>query len=154
MKIGIKYYLYFLPAVIIFFIASYLLKFSIEEFICFFTSISFAGLYCHPNRDEYFEERRSRFNFANFVMGVFHLFEDWLPDNTWGNIVLRHAPGFIFFFLVMLVSPSVQARIVYLLGVLAFELIFYLFVKNNSPQSHEHDCEIHGCSEHEENDHE
>ncbi len=154
MKIGIRYYLYFLPSLVIFFIASALLHFSTEEYICFFTAISFAGLYCHPNRDEYFEGRTSRFNFANAVMNFYTILEDRIPDNTWGNVVLRHLPGFLFFLLVGLVGISTQARIVYIVGVLLFEVTFYFFIKNNSPQIDLDEHEIHECSGHEENGHE
>lgn len=139
MKLGIKYYLYFIPAFIIFFIASALLKFSTEEYVCFFIAISFAGLYCHPDRDEYFEGRTGRFNFANALMNFYRVLEDRLPDNSWGNVILRHLPGFIFFLLVGIVGLSTQARIVYLAGVFLFELTYFFFFKNASKQIEQDD---------------
>ena len=134
MKLGTKYYLYFIPSLIIFLITSSIFKFSTEEYICFFSAISFAGLYCHPNRDPYFEGRTSRLNFANALMSFFYFLEKRLPDNTWGNFLLRNVPGFCFFILVGVVGLPTQARVVYLVGVLLFEVTYYLFVKNNSPQ--------------------
>lgn len=147
MKLGIRYYLYFVPSFLIFFIASSFLNFATEEYICFFTAIAFAGLYCHPNRVSYFKNRTSRFNLANAVISFFHLLEQRFPDNAWGRVLIRQTPGFLFFLLVGLTGVSTRARIVYLMGVFLFELTFHFYsksisadaVKNNEEQNEQDD---------------
>ncbi|WP_419168025.1 hypothetical protein [Halobacteriovorax sp.] len=130
MKLGIRYYIFFIPTFVIFFIASAVLNFSTEEYICFFTAIAFAGLYCHPDRVSYFEGRTNRFNFANAVMSFFLNLEKRFPDNTWGNFFVRQIPGFLFFLLVSLTGVSIQGWLVYFGGVILFEITFFFYSKS------------------------
>ena len=135
MKLGIKYYLYFIPTFVLFFIASSVLNFSTSEYVCFFTAISFAGLYCHPNCEQYFLARTSRFNFANALMSFYRILEKYIPDTTWGNVILRHLPGFIFFLLMSLIAGfDGRDSLVYLIGVLLFEVTYFFFSKNVEKQ--------------------
>lgn len=139
MKNGIRYYLYFAPAFILFFVLSGLLNFATEEYICFFTAIAFAGLYCHPDRVSYFENRTSRFNFANAIMSFFVILEKRFPDKAWGRVLTRQLPGFLFFLVVDLVGISIRARVVYLVGVLIFELTYFLYSKSIQKQNDQDD---------------
>ena len=128
MKSATRYYLFFsvfLIPVLVYFS----LRIDLVFLAAFLLPVTFSMLFHHPNIFEFSHYKISRYSFVSIL---FYLKEkmNYSQDSLFFYYLNRHSVSLLFFLLMMLPIPQRLFLLLnYILGVIGFELVYYLYSK-------------------------
>lgn len=125
-----RYYTFTLPVILLAFLLLLFSPLVLEVIIPYLLVYTFAVFLEHPNINTYRENPRKRLAFVSFVFSLWNTVNLKLPENIkYREKILTHSVGIIVSLVLLLLDFSLVKLLAIVLGVVTFELVFYLYIK-------------------------